>query len=183
MTQFQNVMPWVMIAPLGWPVVPEVYMMVEMSSSVTISALVERLCRRDRRLVGAAGAEQQRGRTLQSFATVSATSASSVSWIITFGDGVADDELQLGNGEAGVERQEHRADPEAGELHLQRIGCVQRQHRDPVAARDLEFVAQMRGEQRDARVELRIGEAGARWRGRSAAILSGVRRPKWAIQS
>jgi hypothetical protein len=28
-------MPWVMIAPFGWPVVPEVYMMVEMSSSVT----------------------------------------------------------------------------------------------------------------------------------------------------
>jgi hypothetical protein len=38
LTQFQNVMPWVMMAPLGWPVVPEVYMMVEMSSSVTTSA-------------------------------------------------------------------------------------------------------------------------------------------------
>jgi hypothetical protein len=37
LTQFQNVMPWVMMAPFGWPVVPEVYMMVEMSSSVTIS--------------------------------------------------------------------------------------------------------------------------------------------------
>jgi len=30
-------MPWVMIAPLGRPVVPDVYMMVEMSSSVTTS--------------------------------------------------------------------------------------------------------------------------------------------------
>ena len=39
LTQFQNVMPWVMMAPFGWPVVPEVYMMVEMSSSVTSSAL------------------------------------------------------------------------------------------------------------------------------------------------
>ena len=73
--------------------------------------------------------------------------------------GIADDELQFGNGEAGVQRQEHRADPEAGELHFQRIGRVQRQHRDPVAARDLEPVAQMRGETRDPRVELRIGEA------------------------
>ena len=35
MTQFQNVMPWVMMAPFGWPVVPDVYMMVETSSSVT----------------------------------------------------------------------------------------------------------------------------------------------------
>ncbi|MHC2658315.1 hypothetical protein ACVMHY_010894 [Bradyrhizobium barranii subsp. barranii] len=38
LTQFQNVMPWVMVAPLGWPVVPDVYMMVETSSSVTSSA-------------------------------------------------------------------------------------------------------------------------------------------------
>ena len=73
--------------------------------------------------------------------------------------GVADDELQLRNGQAGVERQEHRAEPAAGELHLQRIGRVQRQHRDAVAARDFELVAQMRGEARNARVELRVGEA------------------------
>ncbi len=38
LTQFQKVMPWVMVAPLGWPVVPDVYMMVETSSSVTSSA-------------------------------------------------------------------------------------------------------------------------------------------------
>jgi len=30
-------MPWVIMAPLGRPVVPEVYMMVEMSSSVSSS--------------------------------------------------------------------------------------------------------------------------------------------------
>ena len=96
--------------------------------------------------------------------------------------GIADDELQFGNGKAGVQRQEHRADPEAGELHLQRIGRVQRQHRDPVAARDAEFVAQMRGKPRDARVELRIGKRRSLARS-MAAILSGVRRPKWAIQS
>jgi hypothetical protein len=32
--------------------------------------------------------------------------------------GVADDELQFGNREAGIQRQEHRAQPSAGELHL-----------------------------------------------------------------
>ena len=32
-------MPWVIMQPFGWPVVPEVYMMVEMSSCVTTSAL------------------------------------------------------------------------------------------------------------------------------------------------
>ncbi|MGY3462484.1 hypothetical protein ACVWW5_007934 [Bradyrhizobium sp. LM3.4] len=37
LTQFQKVMPWVMVAPLGCPVVPDVYMMVETSSSVTSS--------------------------------------------------------------------------------------------------------------------------------------------------
>ena len=39
LTQFQNVMPWVMMAPFGRPVVPEVYMMVETSSCVTLGLL------------------------------------------------------------------------------------------------------------------------------------------------
>ena len=37
LTQFQKFMPWVIIAPLGWPVVPEVYMMVTTSSCVSAS--------------------------------------------------------------------------------------------------------------------------------------------------
>ena len=45
-----------------------------------------------------------------------------------------------------------------------------RQHRDPVAARHLEPVAQMRGETRNPRVELRVGEAGDRWRGRQPPV-------------
>ena len=74
------------------------------------------------------------------------------------GRGVADDVVQLGNGEAGVQRQEHRAQPPAGELHLQRIGRIQRKHGDPVAALDAEPVAQMRGEPGNAGIELRVGE-------------------------
>ena len=95
---------------------------------------------------------------MHSLATDSATSASSRVVDHQHGCGVADDVVQLGHGEAGVQRQEHRADPAAGELHLQRIGRVQRQHRDPVAALDLEPVAQMRGEPRNPAVELRVGE-------------------------
>jgi hypothetical protein len=34
LTAFQNVMPWVIIAPFGRPVVPEVYMIVSRSSWV-----------------------------------------------------------------------------------------------------------------------------------------------------
>ena len=34
LTAFQNTMPWVMIAPLGCPVVPEVYITMAMSSCV-----------------------------------------------------------------------------------------------------------------------------------------------------
>jgi len=70
--------------------------------------------------------------------------------------GIADNVRKLGHGEAGVQRQEHRADPAAGELHFQRIGGVVRQHRDPVAARDFHLVAQMGGETRNPRVELRV---------------------------
>ena len=32
LTQFQKTMPWVMIAPFGWPVVPDVYITMAMSS-------------------------------------------------------------------------------------------------------------------------------------------------------
>ena len=71
---------------------------------------------------------------------------------------IVDDELKLRDGEACVQGQENRAQPPAGELHLQRIGRVHGQHRDPVAARHLEPVAQMRGETRNPRVELRVGE-------------------------
>ena len=108
--------------------------------------------------VGAAGAEQQRGRDVaepghrqRDFGQFG---------VVDHQDrrGVADDVVQLGHGEAGVERQEYRADPPARELHLQRIRGVQRQHRDPVAAPDLEPVAQMRGQPRNPAVELRVGE-------------------------
>ena len=95
---------------------------------------VERLCSRDRRLVGTAGAEQQRGRDVAQFCDRQRDLGQFGVVDHQHRRGVADDELQLGHGEAGVQRQEHRADPPAGELHLQRIGRVQRQHRDPVAA-------------------------------------------------
>ena len=75
------------------------------------------------------------------------------------GRSVADDELQFGHCQPGVERHEDRADAEAGELHLQRIGRVQRQHRDAIALADAADVAEMTGEEPDAGIELRIGEA------------------------
>ena len=123
------------------------------------SGVVERPGRRDRRLVGAAGSEQQRGRHVAEFCDRQRDLGEIGVVDHHLRRSIADDELQFGNGETGVQRQEHRADPETGELHFQRIRRVQRQHRDPVAARDLELVAQMRGEARDSRVELRIGEA------------------------
>src|SRR5438105_11425968 len=71
---------------------------------------------------------------------------------------IADDVLKFGDREAGVQWQEDRADPSARELHLKRIRRVQGEHRNPVAAFDLAVVAQVRGEARDAGVELRVGE-------------------------
>ena len=120
--------------------------------------VIERRRSRDRRFVGTAGAEQQRGRNI----------AEPCDRECDLGEigvvdhhvrrGIADNELQFWNGEARIQRQEHRADPETGELHFQRIGRVQRQNRDPVAALDVKFVAQMRGKVRDARIELRVGK-------------------------
>src|SRR4051812_610894 len=71
---------------------------------------------------------------------------------------IADDVLKLGDREAGVQWQEDRADPPARELNLKRIRGVQGEHRTPVAAVDLALVAQVRGEARNAGVELRVGE-------------------------
>src|ERR1700680_4944050 len=72
---------------------------------------------------------------------------------------VADNVLKFGDGEAGVQRQENRADTSARELHLQRISGVHRKHRDPVTATYLEPIAQVGGETRNARVELCVGKA------------------------
>ena len=105
LTQFQNVMPWVMIAPFGCPVVPDVYMMVEMSSWVTCSACAERLRRwrsPPHRLPP--GPSSMVCAVLQSFATASAVSARSPSWIITLGAASPTMKCSSGNGEARVER-------------------------------------------------------------------------------
>ena len=127
--------------------------------------LVERFCRRDRRLVGAIGPQQQRRSDLAE-ACHRQRDLGEVGIVDhQDGRGVADDVVQLGDGEAGVQRQEHRAEPAARELHFQRIGRVQRQHGDPVAALDP-------GPRADAR---RAGKCGhriarrktcVRWRGR-----------------
>src|SRR5262245_5226375 len=71
---------------------------------------------------------------------------------------VADNKLQFRHGEAVVQWQEDRAEPEAGELHLHRVGRVQRENRDAVAASHLQRIAQMAGQKRDAFIELAIGK-------------------------
>ena len=93
---------------------------------------------RDRGFIGAVRPEQQRRLDLAEFRDRQRRLGEIRVMDHHLRRGIADDELQLGNGEAGVERHEHRAEPAAGELHFQRIGRVQRQHRDAVAARDLE---------------------------------------------
>jgi len=53
------------------------------------------------------------------------------------GGAIANDEAQLWHGQAPVHRNEYRAETAAGELDLEQIGGVVRQHRDPVAAFDV----------------------------------------------
>ena len=119
----------------------------------------ERLCRCDRGLVGAAWAERERGFDIAELGDGKRGLGEIGVVNHELRRGVADDELQLGNGEAGIQRQEYRAQPAAGELHFQRIGGVVRQHRDAVAARYPEPIAQMRGKARNPRIELRVAEA------------------------
>src|SRR3954453_5994673 len=85
LTQFQNVMPWVMMAPFGCPVVPEVYMMVEMSSSVTTSAFSSGFELAIAASYEPPAASNSDALILQSLASDTAASASSASWIISEG--------------------------------------------------------------------------------------------------
>jgi hypothetical protein len=119
---------------------------------------IERLCRCDRGFVGTAGPEQQRRCNVAELCDRERDLGEVAVMDHHLWRRIADDELQLGHGEAGVQRQKHRADPAAGELHFQRIGRVQRQHRDAVAAHDFQCVAQMGGKARNPRIELRVSE-------------------------
>jgi hypothetical protein len=98
--------------------------------------LVERFCRRDRAFIGAARTEQQRRVDLAQFRNSKREIRQLGVMDHQLRRGIADNVRKLRHGEAGVQRQEHRADAPTGELHLQRVGGVERQHRDPVAARD-----------------------------------------------
>ncbi len=128
----------------------------------------DRLRRRNAGLVGTAGTELQRGADVAELRHRQRGLGEIV--VVDHHDrrGIADDELQFGNGETIVERQEDRAEPEAGELHLQRIRRVERQHRDAVAARHLQC-SRANGRQ-DARRAHRVRHrrSGGRWRDRSA---------------
>ncbi len=124
-----------------------------------VFASIQRMCRCDRCFIGAAGSEQQRRDHLAEFCDRQRHLGQIGVVDHHLRRRIADDELQLRHGEAGVERQEHGADPAAGELHFQRICRVQRQHRDPVAAHDFQPVAQMSGKPRNPRIELRVTKA------------------------
>ena len=121
--------------------------------------LVERFCTCDRGLVAAVRSQQQRGCNLAQLCHRQCDLGKLRVMDHQHRRGVADDVVQLGNGEAGIQRQEHRADPPAGELHFQRIGGIEREHGDAVAALDAERPAQMRGEPGNAGIELRVSEA------------------------
>ena len=113
----------------------------------------------DRRLIGAVRPQSKRRRDLAQAADFAGDVGEIGVVDHQLRCGIGDDELQLRDGQTGIQRQEHRADTATGKLHLQRIGGVHGQHRDAVAARDSGRLAQIRGETGNARVELRVGEA------------------------
>ena len=70
--------------------------------------------------------------------------------------GVADDIVELRHGKPPVERYEHRADAEAGELYLQIVGGILGQQRHAVAGPDSQPAAQEARQAADPPVHLRI---------------------------
>ena len=58
------------------------------------------------------------------------------------GAGITHDVIKLVNREAPVERDEHRAKPGTGELHLDELDSILRIHRHTIASSDAEVVAQ-----------------------------------------
>jgi hypothetical protein len=68
------------------------------------------------------------------------------------------DELELSDGEPPVERQENGAEAATGELQLEDVGVVVRQHRDAVATSDAEACRKPEYRARHVLVELGIGE-------------------------
>ena len=155
LTQFQNTMPWVMIAPLGWPVVPDVYITMAMSSWRQRPPARRLRARRPAPLVGAVGPvvidlEQvlrQLARLLGERLVVDQQ----------LGRRIAQDVFELRHGEPPVERQHDGAQPPAGELELEVLGAVGREQGDAVAAADAQR-GQRRREPIRPRIELGIGE-------------------------
>ena len=134
-------------------------MMVEMSSSVTSSRPVERRRRRDRGLIGAVRPEQQRRRRCRAWRPLSAISARSASWIITFG--AASPTMNCSSGTVRRVFSGRKIAPCRPQANctssVSVVFSASTATRSPRA--DLEPVAQMRGEARNPRVELRVGEA------------------------
>ena len=121
--------------------------------------LAQRRSTGDGGLVAISGAECQRGRHAGQLLYLVRDRGQFVVMQHQLRRGVGDNEFQLGHGEAIVERHEHRAQPPARELHFHRVGGVQRQHRDAVAARDTLRVLQMLSEARDAIVQRCVAQA------------------------
>ena len=78
------------------------------------------------------------------------------------GAGVRDDVLELGDGEAPVERHVDGAELGAGELELETVGRVVGESRDAVALLDVELVAKRMRQPRGALLHLGVGEAASR---------------------
>jgi hypothetical protein len=75
---------------------------------------------------------------------------------------VTADELQLGDRQPPVQRHEDGAELGAGELHLEEVGVVVGEHRDPVLVADAELGGQHPGQAQRSLVELGPGEAAVR---------------------
>ena len=137
---FHQRLAWVSMAPLGRPVVPDVYMMTATSSASTGSASVSggtvarHRGKRRPAVVGGIGAD------VAAAGELIADPVDHRAVVLVDHDrvdaGVVDDVAELGAGEAEVEGDEDGAEPGRGEHRLEEGRLVEAEERDPVAVVD-----------------------------------------------
>ena len=132
LTAFHVRLPWVSIAPLGRPVVPEVYMMMQVSSAATGSSIGSSEAAASNWSYSAPTS------TVRTHVAVARQSRDETGERRPVHEGLRAGVRQLvgdlGPGEAGVERYEDRPEGARGEQGLQVGGVVRAEVGDPVAA-------------------------------------------------
>ena len=169
---FHQRLAWVSMAPLGRPVVPDVYMITATSSASTGSASVSGALWPATEASGRPAVGGGVGADVAAARELVADAVDHRAVVLVdhdrVGAGVVDDVAELGAGEAEVEGDEDGAEPGRGEHRLEEGRLVEAEEGDPVAVVDA-VGAQPAGEAVDAVLHLPV-RPGRALEGEGAAV-------------